>query len=65
MVVAEIVSRAPHNRVVAHGPTLVMNTTLEPLPEKWRAFGWCVADVDGHDVEALLSALASRSGGGS
>ena len=35
-------------------------TTLEPLGEKWRAFGWRVADVDGHDVNALGRALASR-----
>lgn len=32
-------------------------TTLEPLAEKWRAFGWQVANVDGHDVEALCRAL--------
>jgi transketolase len=36
-------------------------TTLEPLAEKWRAFGWRVAEVDGHDVQALSEALASRS----
>jgi transketolase len=35
-------------------------TTLEPLGEKWRAFGWRVAEVDGHDVDALWRALASR-----
>jgi transketolase len=35
-------------------------TTIEPLPEKWRAFGWRVAEVDGHDVEALGRAFASR-----
>ena len=35
-------------------------TTLEPLGEKWRAFGWRIADVDGHDVNALGRALASR-----
>lgn len=28
---------------------------LEPLLEKWRAFGWAVAEVDGHDVSALLN----------
>jgi transketolase len=40
-------------------------TTLEPLGEKWRAFGWRVADVDGHDVDALWRALASgREAGG-
>jgi transketolase len=27
---------------------------LEPLAEKWRAFGWAVAEVDGHDHAALL-----------
>lgn len=38
-------------------------TTLEPIAEKWRAFGWQVAEVDGHDVEALASALANRADG--
>ena len=28
-----------------------------PLPEKWRAFGWEVAEVNGHDLEALLQAF--------
>jgi transketolase len=30
---------------------------LEPLAERWASFGWTVHDVDGHDVEALTSAL--------
>lgn len=30
---------------------------LEPLADKWRAFGWDVAEVDGHDVAALLPLL--------
>jgi transketolase len=40
--------------------------TLEPLAERWRAFGWGVVEVDGHDVEALtrvfdaLPAVAGR-----
>jgi len=33
----------------------VMN--LEPLNEKWAAFGWHVTDVDGHDLDQLLNAL--------
>ena len=33
-------------------------TTIEPLAEKWRAFGWRTADVDGHDVAALHHALS-------
>jgi transketolase len=36
-------------------------TTLEPLANKWRSFGWRVAEVDGHDVDALSDAFASRS----
>lgn len=30
---------------------------LEPLGEKWNAFGWDVTEVDGHDYQELLSAL--------
>src|SRR5262245_40657536 len=30
---------------------------LEPLAERWRAFGWSVVEVDGHDVDALTKAL--------
>lgn len=26
---------------------------LEPFAEKWRAFGWRVLEVDGHDLQAL------------
>jgi transketolase len=29
---------------------------LEPLAEKWAAFGWNVLEVDGHDVRQLLGA---------
>ena len=30
---------------------------IEPLDEKWRAFGWEVHVVDGHDVSALTALL--------
>src|SRR5580693_5733457 len=30
---------------------------LGPVAAKWRAFGWSVQEVDGHDVAALLRAL--------
>jgi transketolase len=32
---------------------------LEPLPEKFTAFGWAVREVDGHDHEALARDLGS------
>lgn len=31
--------------------------SLEPLDEKWRAFGWHVIEVDGHDFTELVSAF--------
>jgi transketolase len=30
--------------------------SVEPLVDKWRAFGWDAEAVDGHDVGALLDA---------
>ncbi|MBI3756256.1 MAG: transketolase [Deltaproteobacteria bacterium] len=35
--------------------TDVMN--IEPLSEKWRAFGWHVLMIDGHDMEQIVKAL--------
>lgn len=32
---------------------------LEPLADKWRAFGFAVREVDGHDVSALREAFAA------
>lgn len=34
---------------------------LSPLAEKWRAFGWNVIEIDGHDMEAILAAYAKAS----
>jgi transketolase len=31
---------------------------LEPLADKWRAFGWSVEEVDGHDHAQLLATFA-------
>ncbi len=30
---------------------------IEPLAEKWKAFGWHVMDIDGHDMGQILHAL--------
>jgi transketolase len=32
---------------------------LEPLADKWRAFGWAVTEIDGHRISGILSALRS------
>jgi transketolase len=38
---------------------------LNPLPEKWRAFGWNVFEMDGHDFEQIFETveLARKSQG--
>ena len=30
---------------------------LEPLVEKWQAFGWHVIDIDGHNIKEILEAF--------
>jgi transketolase len=35
---------------------------LDPLDDKFRAFGWDVEVVDGHDVSALLDVLSEQPG---
>ncbi|MCB1743725.1 MAG: transketolase [Gammaproteobacteria bacterium] len=30
---------------------------LEPVVDKWRAFGWAVREIDGHDMEQVVDAL--------
>lgn len=31
--------------------------SIEPIIDKWRAFGWHVVDIDGHDMRQILAAL--------
>jgi transketolase len=34
---------------------------LEPIDDKWKAFGWNVLDIDGHSIPALQQAFAQAS----
>ncbi len=44
------------NRYQYEGPT-EMVLQLEPLAEKWKAFGWAVWTIDGHDFLEILATL--------
>jgi len=45
------------NRLQVDGPTnRVMS--LDPLPDKWKAFGWRCIIINGHDMRQILSTLA-------
>lgn len=45
-----------YNKIQSAGPTAEI-LDLEPLADKWRSFGFAVAEVDGHDVNALREVL--------
>jgi transketolase len=46
-----------YNRMQSYAGTSEV-LELEPLADKWRAFGFAVREADGHDVAALGGALA-------
>jgi transketolase len=46
-----------YNKYQSYGATAEVQD-LEPLTDKWKAFGFAVAEVDGHNVEALRSVLS-------
>ena len=43
------------NRLQIDGPTEKI-MSLEPLADKWKAFGWNVIEIDGHDMRQILDA---------
>ncbi len=45
-----------YNKLQSYGLTRVV-LDLEPLADKWRAFGFSVKEVDGHDVGALTEMM--------
>ena len=51
-----LVAILDRNGLQATGP-IAQRFDSNPLPEKWRAFGWHVREIDGHDMSAILEAL--------
>lgn len=46
-----------HNGFQIDGPVREIMSP-EPVADKWRAFGWHVIGIDGHDIKQILDALA-------
>jgi transketolase len=46
-----------NNRFQQTGPVSKVMPPLIPFAEKWRAFGWYVEEIDGHNMEEILSTL--------
>lgn len=53
-----LVAIVDYNRMQGLGSTDDV-LSLEPLGEKWQAFGWGVREVNGHDHDEILEALAN------
>lgn len=51
-----LVAIIDYNKVMAKG-FVWEEMAVEPFADKWRAFGWEVLEVDGHDLRALLDVL--------
>ena len=49
-----VVDRNGCSRAIAPSETM----SLEPLADRWRAFGWSVVEVDGHESRAGSSIRA-------
>ncbi len=45
-----------YNGLQIDGPVSEVMSPL-PIPEKWRAFGWHVIEIDGHDYSAIYNAV--------
>ena len=53
---ANLTVMVDYNKLQSYGPTREV-LDLEPLVDKWRAFGFATTEVDGHDVAAVETAL--------
>ena len=53
-----LVAIVDRNGFSLDGPTEEV-MALEPLADKWRAFGWHTVEIDGHDMAAILEAFAA------
>ena len=47
------------NNSQVDGPVTFVST-IEPVADRWKAFGWHVEELDGHDVGALVKALQTN-----
>lgn len=55
--VDNVIGIVDRNRLMIDGRTEEV-MKLEPFADKWRAFGWNVLEVDGHDFDQLDGALS-------
>jgi len=55
-----LVAIVDYNKIQSFGSVAEV-MRLDPLAEKWRAFGWACREIDGHDHAQILNAVAHVS----
>lgn len=58
-----IVAAIDNNNFQSLGRTSDTHPSFYPLGDKFRAFGWEVAEIEGHDSAAIYQAVTGRDGG--
>jgi transketolase len=53
-----LIAIVDYNKIQSLGTTKEI-MDLEPFADKWRAFGWSVQEIDGHDLPQIEEALSS------
>ena len=55
---SNLVAVIDYNKIQSLAP-VSETMALEPFADKWRAFGWAVREVDGHDHDDITAALSA------
>lgn len=58
---SNLVAIVDYNKIQSLAP-VAETLALEPFADKWKAFGWDVIEVDGHDHDGLKGALGIEPG---
>jgi transketolase len=53
---ANLTAIVDHNKISQSGRVEEL-VRIDPLADKWRAFGWAVRELDGHDMAQVVDAL--------
>lgn len=51
-----LIAIVDYNKYCIDGPTTEI-LPIEPFVDKWKAFGWWVTEIDGHDLRQLVEVL--------
>jgi transketolase len=55
-----LIAIVDYNKYCVDGPSMEV-MKLEPFAEKWKAFGWWVTEINGHDLSQIVDTLHMTS----